>query len=462
MILSRKRQHWSLVLATVVFLGTAVLGQALETPPTSTGRTHFKFSFGTARPKHGFLQVLPATTYNQELGYGVAEPVVLDSHAGGEDFCSAKPFLFTVDVPEGNYRIKATLGARNSESITTIKAEARRLMIERVQTEPGRFTTRTFTVNVRYKELENGETVRLKSDEQSHHDWDHQLTLEFNNTHPCIRTLQIERVDGAVTIYLAGDSTVADQRKEPWSAWGQMLPRFFKANVAIANHAESGESLKSFVAERRLDKILETLKAGDYLFIQFAHNDQKPGSSHVDPFTTYKEYLMKFVSAARERKAIPVLVTSMHRRNFNSQGRIVNTLGDYPDAMRQLAKAESVPLIDLNAMSKNFYEALGPEGTLNAFVHYPAGTFPGQDKELKDDTHFNLYGAYELARCVVKGIKADKLAIARYLEDEVASFDPNHPDSVKNWTLPASPVKLDTAVDADAAPGKVDHGVTPR
>src|SRR5262249_17824093 len=156
---------------------------------------------------------------------------------------------------------------------------------------------------------------------------------------------------------------------------------------------------------------LESIKSGDYLFIQFAHNDQKPGASHVDPFTSYQETLKLYVSEARKRGAIPVFVTSMHRRKFDEEGPIINTLEDYPDAMRQLAKQENVPLIDLNAMSKILFEALGPEGTLQAFVHYPAGTFPGQENELKDDTHFNAYGGYELAQCVVVGIRVNRLGL---------------------------------------------------
>lgn len=427
--------RWLLTTITILLLTAPAPLRAVENSPSSANQTSWKFSFGTAKPKPGFLQVLPTATYSQEHGYGLLEPVIQDANADG-DFCSAAPFLFSVDVPEGNYQIKATLGAKKSDSITTIKAEMRRLMVERAETRPGKFITRSFTVNVRYKELKNGGTVRLKNDEQAHLDWDHQLTLEFNNSHPCLRTLEIAKIENAITVYVAGDSTVTDQALEPWSAWGQMLPRFFKPNVAIANHAESGESLKSFIGEHRLEKILETLKAGDYLFIQFAHNDQKPGSSHVDAFTSYKDYLMKFANAARERKAIPVLVTSMHRRNFDSEGKIVNTLADYPEAMRQLAKTENILLIDLNSMSKDLYEALGPEGTLKAFVHYPAGTFPRQEKELKDDTHFNSYGAYELARCVVEGIRANKLGIAKYLRDDVVSFTPRHPDALSSWSLP--------------------------
>lgn len=129
----------------------------------------------------------------------------------------------------------------------------------------------------------------------------------------------------------------------------------------------------------------------------------------------------------------------MHRRRFDAQGKIINTLEAYPEAMRQLAREEKVALIDQNAMSKLFYEAMGPEESKKAFVHYPAGTFSGQDKELKDDTHFNAYGAYELAKCVVESIRKNNLPLEQYLRAPDASFNPAHPDPVSAWSLPESP-----------------------
>jgi lysophospholipase L1-like esterase len=404
--------------------------------------TSFKFSFGPGGVEvgRGDPPVSPATVYTRELGYGFVSPVPQTAKVkSNSSVCSDnKPFSFAVDLPEGNYNVHVLLGDEAHESTTTLRVEARRLVLKNLHTAAGRFESSKFTVNVRRSQLASGETVRLKRDEQSHLDWDDQLTLEFNGTRPCVRALEISKADDTITVYIAGDSTVADQAKEPWSSWGQMLPRFFKQGVAVANYAESGESLKSFVGERRLQKILESIKAGDYLFIQFAHNDQKPGASHVDPFTSYEETLKLYVDEARKRNAIPVFITSMHRRKFDEQGNIVNTLGDYPEAMRQLAKEENVPLIDLNAMSKILFEALGPDGTLKAFVHYPAQTFPRQEKELKDDTHFNAYGAYELAQCVVAGIKAKRLGIVKYLADDVPAFDPSHPDPPATWSLPAS------------------------
>ena len=333
-----------------------------------------------------------------------------------------------------------TLGGAGA-STTTVKAEARRLMLERVRTRPGEVVTRTFTVNVRTPRIAGSDSVRLKAREVGSATWDDRLTLEFNGTRPALRALRVESARRRpVTVYLAGNSTVVDQTSEPWAAWGQMIPRFFRAGeVVVANHAESGETLKAFVAERRLEKVLGTMRAGDYLFVEFAHNDQKPGPAHAEPFTTYTDLLRRFIAEARARGATPVLVTSTQRRNFDAAGKVVNTLGDYPAAMRQTAAEERVPLVDLNAMSERFYEALGPERSKAAFVHYPAGTFPGQAAELRDDTHFSNYGAYQLARMVVQGIRDAGLPLARHLHPDVPRYDPSRPDPVDRFDLPPSP-----------------------
>lgn len=428
MTLSRRQFLWRSAAAGAGLAASLQpeLTRAAEGPDITRGATPagWKFTFGPGKAAPGFVPVTPETLYTAERGYGF-EP-------GG-------PSFFSVAVPEGNYRVTLTLGDPSEACETTVKAEARRLMLEKVETAPSQTVTRTFTVNVRRPELWSGGRVRLKRDEQPHRDWDDRLTLEFSGARQGVNSLDIARVDHAVTVYLAGDSTVTDQGQEPWCAWGQMLPRFFGPGAAVANHAESGESLHSFRSERRLDKILETIRAGDYLLIQFGHNDQKEQGVGVGAFTTYKADLEQFVAQARQHGAIPVLVTSMPRRRFDAQGKIVNTLGDYPEAVCQTAKEQRVPLIDLNAMSKTLFEALGPQETLKAFVHYPAGTFPGQTAALKDDTHFNAYGAYELARCVIEGIRASVPALAKFLLPDAPAFDPGHPDSPDAWSLPPSP-----------------------
>lgn len=413
---------------------------------TPAGPPVLKFDFGSGEVEPGYKQVTGRMEYNKALGYGfISEAPVTDINRKGKDalrsdFCTSdKPFYFVLDLPEGNYEVIVTFGDRKGESVNTVKAESRRLMLEEVITARGEFKTDTFTVNVRTPQIDAKESIRLKSREIGYLNWDNKLTLEFGNSRPCINTIEIREVKNVMTVYLAGNSTVTDQEKEPWAAWGQMLPRFFTKDVVVSNYAESGEALKSFVGEKRLKKILSTINPGDYLFIQFGHNDQKPQSSaYVEPFTGYKEQLKLFISEARERGARPVLITSMHRRNFDENGQIINTHGDYPEAMRQVAKEEHVPLIDLNAMSAVLYEALGVEGSKKAFVHYPANSFPGQEKELADNSHHSTYGAYQLAKCIVEGIKSNVPDLAKYLKD-TPSYHPENPDPYEKWSWPVSP-----------------------
>jgi lysophospholipase L1-like esterase len=360
---------------------------------------------------------------------------------------SAKPFFFSIGARDGNYRVTLVLGGPGS-SIATVRAESRRLLVDQLRIKAGGSRRVIFTVNVRTPEiLPPGASpaagpfaqVRLKPREIGALDWDHKLTLEFNGDHPSVRSISIEPVDDVPTLYLAGDSTVVDQTKEPWAAWGQMLPSIFGPKIAIANEAESGETIHSFVSEHRLEKIMSTMRAGDYLMIQFGHNDQKLGKDYVPAATDFKTYLLQYIGEAHAHRSTPILVTPMNRREFNAEGKIVQTLGDYPEAMREVAKQQGLALIDLNALSKTLFEALGEEGTLHAFVHFPANTFPDQPEALADNTHFTSYGAYELARMIVQSMRDEKLPFARYLRPGVGHFDPAHPDPFSQWTLPPSP-----------------------
>ena len=299
-------------------------------------------------------------------------------------------------------------------------------MVEKVETAPGKSEKRTFIVNVRTPEIPGGGEVRLKPREKTSERvaWDEKLTLEFTNRHPALRALEIERVTNLPTIYIAGDSTSTDQPGEPFNSWGQMLTRFFKPDIAVANHGESGESLRSFFGEKRFDKVMSLIRPGDYLLIQMGHNDQKDTVPGAGAFTSYKDFLKRMVAAARERGATPVLITPMNRLTFDAEGKITNSLGDFPEAVRQEAKEDHVALIDLNAMSKPFYEALGPTEAHNAF----AG---------KDTTHHSNYGSYELAKCIVQGIKDAKLPLASHITDDFRGFsDPAHPDPLTRFDVP--------------------------
>jgi lysophospholipase L1-like esterase len=430
------------IIVSLQFTGSfcVILAAAVGVVWAQAGRSAYKFDFGPGKIAPGYIQVLSTDQYSPERGYGFEDVSPVNCLDRGTpdalrgDFCSGeRPFLFSVKLPEGTYQVTVTLGDHAGESTTTVKAELRRLMLEKVHTAPGKFVTRTFMVNIRTPKIPSGGEVRLKDREKTTESaaWDDKLTLEFNDARPCVNALEIVPVDKVATVYLLGDSTVCDQPLEPYNSWGQMLPRFFKAGVVVANHAESGESLRSSLAARRLDKVLSTMKAGDYLFIQYGHNDMKEKGEGIGAFTSYKTDLKRFVSEARKCGGIPVLVTSMNRRTFDADGKITNSFWDYPEAVRQVAREDKVPLIDLFAMSKLFYEALGPELSLKAFAP-------------NDGTHHNNYGSYELARCVVEGIKAGKLGIAKYLASDVRPFNPAHPDLIDTFRVPPSLQKTTT------------------
>jgi lysophospholipase L1-like esterase len=354
-------------------------------------------------------------------------PVELDLR-GWPGFAGTPQYL-SVKVPEeGNYRVTVTFGAPDAPAITTVKAELRRLMLENVRTEAGQFETRSFLVNVRRPQIPGGGEVKLKPRERESEAWawDDRLTIEFLGAHPAVSSVRIEKADSVPTIYIAGDSTSTDQPLEPYNSWGQMLTRFFQPEIAVANHGESGESLRSFLGERRLAKIMSVIRPGDYLFIQMGHNDQKEKGEGVGAFTTFQADLERFVAEARAHGATPVLITSMHRLTFDDAGRIVNSLGDYPEAVRRVAREQNVALVDLNTMSKPLYEALGPKDAHLLF----AGA---------DTTHHSDYGSYELAKCVVEGIRRANLPLAKFLYD-TPPFDPSHPDSYGRFDVPAEPL----------------------
>jgi lysophospholipase L1-like esterase len=391
---------------------------------------HFVFSPGAGASATATV-VRANDSYDDQRGWGYES-----NSTGGAS-------SFSVKVPEGNYAVTLVLGDPSSESDTTVKAEQRRLMLESVKTAKGETVRRTFVVNVRTPKITGGDhDVKLNEREREAPTWDDKLTLEFNGPHPAVREIEIKPASpDVVTVYIAGDSTVTDQGGEPYTGWGQVLPRFFSDHVAVSNHAESGRALYSFRGERRLDKILSTIKPGDYLFIQFGHNDQKNKAPGSGPFTTYKADLEQYIKAARDKGATPVVVTPMYRRRFDSFGKLGNSLGDFPAAARKVAVEQKVALIDLHEMSGKVFQSLGEEGSKQAFLFVPAGTVPGQEKEIKDNSHFSAYGAYELARCVVEAIRASDLPLAKQLAGDVRPFDPSHPDEPGSVKIPRSPAR---------------------
>ncbi|MEV3856517.1 rhamnogalacturonan acetylesterase [Streptomyces sp. NPDC050095] len=200
---------------------------------------------------------------------------------------------------------------------------------------------------------------------------------------------------GRRTLFIAGDSTAAQKYVDakPETGWGMALPFFLSSRVEVANHAVNGRSSKSFVDEGRLDAILAAIRPGDLLLIQFAHNDEKSAdpARYTEPWSTYQEYLKLYVDGARAKGARPVLATSVERRKFDAAGNAVPTHGDYPAAMRALARQEGVALLDIQALSLALWQKLGVEET-KVYFNWTATE--------QDNTHANPPGAIAVARLV--------------------------------------------------------------
>ncbi len=401
---------------------------ALLASPAWSADPALRLRFNGA-PAPGEIAITPTTTYTRERGHGF-EPGAPANAAG-------QPSYFTVDLPaEGNYRVTATLGGPVA-SDTTIKAELRRLMLDGVPLPAGATAERSFIVNIRTARIPAAPgiapgAVKLKAPRESQDEvwaWDQRLTLEINGARPALRQLVIEPVD-VPTVFLLGDSTVADQLREPYSSWGQMLTALFKPTVAVANHAQSGETLRDSLARRRLDKILSALRPGDTVLLQFGHNDQKQqkdGSGNAD---SYQAELRRHAEATLARGGVPVVLSSMERRNFDDQGRLRPSLTEYADAARAVARDMKLAFIDLNAMSQQLYTALGPERSQAAH--------PMNNGRL-DNTHHNNYGAMALARLVALGLRQARVPVAAQLRDDLGAIDPAQPLPPEQFRIAASP-----------------------
>jgi lysophospholipase L1-like esterase len=239
------------------------------------------------------------------------------------------------------------------------------------------------------------------------------------------------------TVYVAGDSTAATYAvaDAPRAGWGQALPVFLHPGIGVQNAALSGASSKSFADLGRLDRILASIRPRDALLISFGHNDAKAEdpARYTEPWTTFQDYLRRYLHGARAAGAHPILVTPVERRRFRADGTPYQSHGEYPDAMRALAAETRTPLIDLTALSFALWSRLGPEATKDHFLWLPAGQSPNYPAGVSDNTHFQAYGAIEVARLVVT---EGRMLPGR---DVCALRDPDIPGDALTWppTRPA-------------------------
>jgi lysophospholipase L1-like esterase len=444
-----------------VWLGAASLAIAAD------AKTSFKFFFGPGTTPAGYTQVKPDTVYNKELGYGFEPGANLQAiNQGGDNplhsgfvttavpatppatppaDASAAPatpslapnplFKFSTAVPEGIYKVTVTLGDLIGESTTTVKAEDRRLELERLHTDPGKFETRSFFVSVRNPVLPDGTKLKLDvqeinaAGENLKQNWDDKLTLQFSDARPALVALEIEKTDTSPKVFIMGDSTVTDQASEPFGTWGMMMGRWLRAPVVVVNYAESGETLKAFRREHRFEKLMGELKPGDYVFMQFGHNDlNKNGHNAIWPTddhegdwantyaeanTDYKQLLKDYAAEIKQHGGIPVIVSPMTKVQGSTGVLNIAGMGDYPKAAMQAAQEAGVAGIDLNGMSIAIDTALGPDLARRAYT--------------AEGLHQTTYGGYLFSRAIVEGIKQNKLDLAKYIVDDAGTFDPTHP-----------------------------------
>ncbi len=230
--------------------------------------------------------------------------------------------------------------------------------------------------------------------------------------------LSITNVFRPVHVFMIGDSTMADKPEKaiPEYGWGQVLHYFFNDSVIVDNHARNGRSSKSFINEGRWTEVMSRIQKGDYVIIQFGHNDSKPDTArYTNPFTTYKENLEKYVLETREKGAIPILCTSIVRRHFKEDGTLKDTHGDYLIAARQVAKENDVYFIDMEEKTKQLVESMGPEQSTRLYLHFESDVYPLRPKGLEDNTHLSQEGAFRIAGLAVQGLKEADIPLTGYL-----------------------------------------------
>lgn len=394
------------------------------------------FYFGKKIKKNDGTSIKNSVKYNNEIGFGFDFQSAQNVKFNKKSISSESSIYFSVKLPEGNYKIDVVLGG-NKASNTSIKAESRRLMLKELKLDKKETSNYSFTVNVRTPKITDKESVKVKDRDKNQLNWDDKLTLEFAGN-PNIQSIKISPITTIKTVFLAGDSTVTDQDVEPWASWGQFITNYFNSNIVVANYAESGATLSSFKSTNRLEKILSSMKPDDYFFIEFGHNDEKIKGDDNGAWGLYTNSLKEFITKCKEKGGIPILVTPTQRRAFNTNDSLTETHGDFPAAMRQVAKDLNITLIDVTKMTTDMYEAWGNEPSRKAFVQYTANTFPNQTEALEDNTHFNSFGANEIAKCVVQAIQDLNLELANYLIPNLPEYNPKKPDNFTNWTLPMS------------------------
>ena len=360
----------------------------------------FYFDFGTSASPvaPGYTQITPLSAYDPSLGYGWGNTNQVSSRDRGgsdplaEDFCLVSGTPFYLDLSNGTYTVSVLMGDAIQKSSMVVRGNGL-LELYNMAAPTGNYLQQSFPITIT-----NG-----------------RLRLEFFGAICHVNAITVTRVpDGQphkTTIFVASDSTAAayTQYQYPLTGWGDRLANFLTTDLAVDDQAKAGRSLRSFLDEGSLDTIMNRIQTNDYLFIMSAINDaakDKPSPvRYDDPSTTYKAYLRVYVNAARSRGAIPVFVTSQTKRTYDLWGRFYNSVGAYPQSMRDMGQELNVPVIDLNQKSVDYFTFVGPDATTNLFMFLAPGVWTNWPNGDSDYIHFQDRGATALARLIVNGIQ---------------------------------------------------------
>jgi len=220
-----------------------------------------------------------------------------------------------------------------------------------------------------------------------------------------------------ITVWLIGDSTMANKEVKayPETGWGMPFNYFFDSTVVVDNRAKNGRSTQSFIDEKLWQPVVDNLNESDYVLIQFGHNDEVPTKKTYTTEEQFKNNLIRYVNETRAKRAIPVLITPVARRRFDSTGHIVGTHEVYSEIVRSVAKRLNVPLIDLDKKSQALLRQFGPETSKLLYNHLQPGEHPNYPDGKVDDTHFNELGARKMAELVLEGMREQKLDLTKHV-----------------------------------------------
>lgn len=231
-----------------------------------------------------------------------------------------------------------------------------------------------------------------------------------------------EKQEYPTTIFLIGDSTMENKSPEryPETGWGQVFGELFKENIKVENHAMGGRSSKSFISEGRWDKVYKLLKPGDYVFIQFGHNDQKINKPelYTNPYSGYQANLERYVNETRSKGAIPIILSSIVRRRFNEYGTLEDSHGAYPFVAGIVAHNMGVFFIDLQLLTENLLNELGPKDSEKLFLFLKPGESENYPEGISDNSHLSYYGAKRVASLVAHDLKRQNHVLAKYLNEK--------------------------------------------